>query len=133
MRTAISAAVLGIGLLLGMQPILAHHSFAAEFDGNKPIVLKGTVKEMVWSNPHGWLYIEVKAPDGKMVTWALELGTPNAMYRRGWRKTDLPIGTAVTVEGFLAKDGSPTANATSILMPDGRKLGVGSSGTGSLR
>jgi hypothetical protein len=133
MRTFFSAVVVGAGLLLATQPMFAHHSFAAEFDGNKPIVLKGAVKEMVWSNPHGWLYIDVKAPDGKMVTWALELGTPNAMYRRGWRKTDLPVGTAVTVEGFLAKDGSPTANATSVLLPDGRKLGVGSSGTGALR
>ena len=133
MRTAICAFVVGIGLLLATVPMRAHHSFAAEFDGNKPIVLKGAVKEMVWSNPHGWLYIDVKAPDGKMITWALELGTPNAMYRRGWRKTDLPVGTQVTVEGFLAKDGTPTANATSITMADGRKLGVGSSGTGSLR
>jgi hypothetical protein len=133
MRTAMSAAIIGVGLLLAAQPALPHHSFAAEFDSNKPIVLKGTVKEMVWSNPHGWLYVDVKAPDGKIVTWALELGTPNAMYRRGWRKTDLPVGTEVTVDGFLAKDGSPTANAVNIVLPGGRKLGVGSSGTGSLR
>jgi hypothetical protein len=127
-----SAAIV-VGLLLASVPSRAHHSFAAEFDSNKPIVLKGIVKEMVWSNPHGWLYVDVKAPDGKVVTWALELGTPNAMYRRGWRKTDLPAGTEVTVDGFLAKDGSPTANAVSVVLPDGRKLGVGSSGTGTLR
>lgn len=133
MRMAVSALLAGVGLLLATAPVLAHHSFAAQFDANKPIQLTGTVKEMIWSNPHGWLYVDVKAPDGRMVTWKFELSTPNAMYRRGWRKTDVPPGITVTVQGFLARDGSPTANATTVLLPDGRQLGVGSSGEGSLR
>lgn len=133
MKLALVTMVIGASLLGAVEPAVAHHSFAAEFDGDKPVVLKGSVKEMVWSNPHGWLYVDVKSPDGKVVTWAVELGGPNAMYRRGWRKTDLPIGAQVTVDGFLAKDGSTTANATTVMLSDGRKLGVGSSGTGALR
>jgi hypothetical protein len=131
LRTSLSAVILAAGLLSMAAPVLAHHSFAAEYDGNKPVTLKGTVQKMVWSNPHAWIYMDVKGPDGKVVTWALETGTPNALYRRGWRKTDLPTGTPLIVEGFLAKDGSPTANATNITFPDGRKLFAGSSGNGT--
>jgi hypothetical protein len=126
MRRTLCWAVIGLGMILAGVPVIAHHSFAAEYDANKPVTLKGTVTRMLWSNPHGWIYIDVKGPDGKVTNWALETGGVNALYRRGWRKEDLAAGIAVTVEGFLAKDGTPTANATNILLPDGKRLFAGS-------
>ena len=126
-----AAALVAVGVLLTAGRASAHHSFAAEYDGTKPITLTGTITKMLWSNPHAWLYIDVKGPDGKVVNWAFETGQANALYRRGWKKTDLPVGALVTIEGFLAKDGSPTVNATNITLPDGRTLFAGSSGTGS--
>jgi hypothetical protein len=131
MTRKLAIGILGIGVLLAAVPIEAHHSFAAEFDGNKPITLKGKITRMLWSNPHGHLYIEVAGPDGKPVEWEIEFGGPSALYRRGWRKTDLPVGAEVTVQGFLAKDGSPTANANTVKLPDGRSLFAGSAGTGA--
>ena len=122
----IAAAVfLGVVLFNGV-PTVAHHSFAAEYDEKKPLKLSGKVTSMKWANPHAWIYLDVET-DGKVVNWALETGGANALFRRGWRKDDLPAGTAIMIEGWQARNGTPTANARSITFPDGRRLFAGSS------
>ena len=120
------AAIIAVVALAGVR-IVAHHSFSAEYDANKPIKLTGKVLEMKWSNPHAWIYVEVKGKDGKPVKWACETGGANALFRRGWRKEDLVAGTQLVVDGYQARNGSTTANATSITFTDGRKLFAGSS------
>ena len=112
-------------------PVMAHHSFAAEFDAKKPVKLRGTVTKMEWINPHSWIHIDVKTPDGKVEQWMVEGGAPNALLRRGWNKNSLLPGTEILVEGFQAKDGALRANGRDITFPDGKKLFVGSSGTGA--
>ena len=114
-------------LLVSASAALAHHAFAAEFDGNKPIKIEGTLTKVAWSNPHGWIYVEAAGLDGKAVNWSIEFGSPNALLRRGLRKADFPAGIKVTVNGFLAKDGSHTVNASDVTLPDGRNLYTGSS------
>ena len=132
MRPKLVAVIGGAALLVAAAtPVLAHHSFAAEFDSNKPVTIKGTVSKVEWTNPHSWIHIDVKAPDGKVETWAVEGGAPNALIRRGWTKNSLPVGTEIIVEGFQAKDGAYRANGRDITFPDGKKLFIGSSGTGA--
>ena len=125
--------ILVSGFLLVTPPASAHHSFAAEFDIDKPIILKGVLTKMDWVNPHGWLYIDVAQPDGTVVNWAIEAGGANSLLRRGLRKTDFPIGLEVVVEGYAAKGGAPKANGQDITMADGRNffLGVENPGGGA--
>jgi hypothetical protein len=122
-----------LGLVLTAVPVSAHHAFAAEFDATKPIKLRGTVVRMEWINPHSWIHLDVKKPDGKVERWMIEGGPPNALYRRGFTKDSLPIGIEILVEGFRAKDGSLKGNGRDLTFPDGRRLFVGSSGTGAPR
>jgi len=131
MRAKLSVAVLGVGLLLAAVPLMAHHSFAAEYDAQKAVKFTGTVTTMEWINPHAWIHIDVKKPDGKVESWMIEAGAPNALLRRGFTKASLPVGTVITVEGYQAKDGANRANGRDITYQDGKKLFVGSSGTGA--
>ena len=131
MRTPLCIAAAGMLALAAGAPLAAHHSFAAEFDGTKPVTLKGTVARMEWINPHAWLHVDVKGGDGKVVSWMVEGGAPNALLRRGWNKNSVLPGTAVIVDGFRARDGSYRANGREVTLPDGKKLFLGSPGTGA--
>ena len=134
MRTLLRKATVlgtGLGMLLATAPAKAHHAFAAEFDAKRPVDLKGTITEIEWINPHAWMHLDVKQPDGSIKKWGIELGSPNALYRRGWDKNSVPMGTQVRVTGYASKDGDTKANGRSADLPDGRKMFVGSSGTGA--
>jgi hypothetical protein len=130
MRIALSAAVCGVVCLGGGARVVAHHSFASEFDINRPVQLIGTVTKIEWINPHAWIYVDVKKPDGTIENWAVETGTPNTLLRRGLKRTDLPPGTALKVAGYQARDGTPKANGVNVTLPDGRALTIGSVGSG---
>lgn len=131
MRTKLMLAGATLGLLLAAVPIWAHHAFAAEFDAKKPVKLEGTVTKMEWINPHAWIHINVKGSDGQVTEWMVEGGTPNTLLRRGFTKDSLKPGTEIVVDGYQAKDGSNRANGRDITLPDGRKLFLGSNGTGA--
>lgn len=116
-------------LLVATLPSWAHHSFAAQFDRSKPITLKGTVTKVEWTNPHIYFYVDVKEANGITVNWSVEGGAPNALYRSGWRKDSLKVGDEVTVDGWLAKDGSKLANMREVVLADGKRVfGASSAG-----
>ena len=132
MRRTLAVMAIGVGLLvLGRVPVLAHHAFSSEFDGNRPVQMTGTVTKKEWVNPHSWIHVDVKKPDGTVENWAIEGGTPNTLLRRGLRKTDLPAGTVIKITGFQAKDGGLRANGKDLTLADGRQMFLGSSGTGA--
>ncbi len=121
-----------VAVALSVSPSLrAHHSFAAEFDGNQPVTLKGSVVKMDWVNPHTWIHLDVKNPDGTVTRWMIEGGTPNTLVRRGFNKRSLEAGTEVTIEGYRAKNGANRANGADMILPGGKRLFMGSSGTGA--
>jgi len=128
MRMKLSAIVAGAVLFLAAVPAWAHHAFAAEFDASKPVTLKGTVTKVEWINPHSWIHIDVKNPDGTVTNWMVEGGSPNALLRRGVTKSLLPEGTEIVIDGYRAKDGTNRANGRNITLADGRKLAVGGQG-----
>jgi len=126
MSKSLFAAVAFAGLLLTL-PLLAHHAFEAEFDGDKPVKLEGKVVKMEWINPHTWLHLEVKGADGKTETWMIEGGSPNIMIRRGFTKASLEKGTDLLIEGFRARNGRTMASGRSITFKDGTRLFTGGS------
>lgn len=133
MRTESALAAAALGLFLTAAPLWAHHAFSAEFDANKPVKLHGTVTKMEWINPHAWIHIDVKRDDGNVEKWMIEGGTPNTLLRRGFTRKSLLPGTEIVVDGYQAKDGSMKANGRDLTFPDGRRLFLGSSGTGAPR
>ena len=128
MRARIS--VLGAGLVISALPVLAHHSFSAEYDAKQPVELKGAVTKVEWTNPHARFYVDVRDDTGNVTNWNFELASPNVLIRSGWKRTSLKVGDMVTVNGSRAKYGSHMANARSIVLSDGRRVFAGSSADG---
>ena len=132
MRTQLMAMMAVVVMVAGAAPARAHHAFAAEFDANKPVKFeKAVVTKVEWTNPHSWIHVDVTLPDGTKEAWAIEAGTPNVLFRRGFTKEALLPGTAIVIDGYRAKDGSHRANGRNLTLPDGRNLFLGSSGTGA--
>ena len=127
MRQTMGVAV--AALLGAIVTVSAHHSFSAEFDSNRSVTLAGEVVMMEWVNPHSWLHIDVKQPDGSVERWKIEGGSPSVLMRLGWNRNSLPAGTRVTVVGFQAKDGSRRVSSRELVFPDGRQMNLGGSGS----
>jgi hypothetical protein len=128
MRLTMLAAAVGLVMAIG-RPTSAHHSFSAEFDSNKQVNLTGEVVMMEWVNPHSWLHIDVRKPDGSVERWKIEGGSPSVLFRLGWNRNSLPAGTKITVVGFQSKDGSLRASSRDLRFPDGRRMDFGGSGS----
>ena len=131
MKVQLSVIAAGLALCVtSALPILAHHSFAAEYDDKKPVTLQGTITKVEWINPHIWVYLDAKDASGKAAKWQCEGGAPNSLTRNGWNKNSLKVGDAVTIDGYLAKDGSNSCNSRTIVLPDGRSVFAGSTEDG---
>jgi hypothetical protein len=132
MATKLSGFITGLCVLLApAMPVSAHHAFNAEFDPNKPVKFNAKVTKMMWVNPHVWIYVDVKKPDGSVEEWMIEAGTPNTLMRRGFTKESLLPGTEIVIDGYQSKDGSLRANGRDVTLPNGQTLFLGSSGTGA--
>src|SRR5437660_4677395 len=130
MKAVLAVLAACAGLLLAAMPVLAHHSFAAEYDSTKPVNVTGAVTKVEWMNPHARFYVDVKDEGGKVSNWEFELGSPNGLMRQGWTRNSMKIGDSVTIDGYLAKDGAKLANARNVKLADGRKLFAGSTTDG---
>jgi hypothetical protein len=127
MKKALSISLIVLGMVAAAAPVYAHHAFAAEYDSNKPVSIRGKLTKVEWVNPHGWIHVDVTDDSGKVTSWSVETGSPNALLRRGLRKTDFTAGLEVIINGYRAKNGTPTINGTSVKLPDGRNLFTGGS------
>jgi hypothetical protein len=130
MRATLAVVAAGLGLFIPAVPVLAHHSFGAEYDAKQPVTLKGTVTKFEWTNPHARFYIDVKDESGSVTNWNLELASPNVLGRQGWTRHSLNVGDVITVEGSRAKDGAHMANARTVTLSDGKKVGARSADDG---
>jgi hypothetical protein len=132
MKRTVAIVALSAVLATG-SAVVAHHAFSAEFDANRPLILSGAVTKTEWVNPHAWIFMDVKGDDGAVVNWAVEMGPPSALIRRGWNRESLQIGSTIKVDGYGAKNNRNVINAIDITLPDGRTVFAGSSGTGAPR
>jgi hypothetical protein len=131
MRLILILVAAGLALVAAVAPASSHHAFASEFDAKKPVKFTGTVTKMEWINPHAWMHVAVKKPDGTVENWMIEAGSPNSLFRRGIDKNTVRVGMQVVVDGYQARDGSRRANGRDVTLPEGRKLFLGSQGTGA--
>ncbi|MET0215845.1 MAG: DUF6152 family protein [Vicinamibacterales bacterium] len=131
MRLTSTIVLVTVTLVAAATPLHAHHAFASEFDARKPVKFTATVTKMEWINPHSWMHVEVKKPDGTVETWMIEAGSPNSLFRRGINKNTVKPGMVVVVDGYQARDGSRRANGRDVTLPEGQRLFLGSGGTGA--
>jgi hypothetical protein len=131
MRLTSTIVFVTVAFMVAAAPVRAHHAFASEFDARKPIKFTATVTKMEWINPHSWMHVEVKKPDGTVENWMIEAGSPNSLFRRGINKNTVKPGMVVVVDGYQARDGSRRANGRDVTLPEGRRLFLGSGGTGA--